>query len=394
MMFDERQKRILDQIDRASPEIIQVSHQIHEHPELGYQELYASALLTQTLEKYGFTVERGFAGIETAFCARKGSGGKPRIAFLAEYDALPDIGHGCGHNIIGTAAMAAGIGLSAVLEEMQGEVWVIGTPAEETDGAKVLMVERGAFSEVDAALMVHPHEGNYYLSESLAIDALEVTFHGKPAHAASAPWEGRNALDAMILTFTNINALRQQIQPHARIHGIILEGGKAPNIIPERTVGRFYIRAKTRQSLNELTKKFKACVQAATLATGTQAEIRNYENSFDNMVNNETLAERARDYFEALGSKPFQRAPQNFGSIDMGNVSHVVPAVHLLVDIANGNPLTAHTPEFAKAAITPYADEALIRSGKALALTAYDLLTDPSFLEEVRQEFTDKLSQQ
>ncbi|MFZ5810103.1 MAG: M20 family metallopeptidase [Chloroflexota bacterium] len=392
MKLDEQQKQILDAIDSAKTEVLHISHQIHSHPELGYQEFFASDLLAQTLVKYGYVVEKGFAGIETAFSAKIGSGGGPRVAFLAEYDALPDIGHGCGHNIIGTAALTAGIGLSAVISEIPGEVWVIGTPAEETDGAKVLMVERGAFREIDAALMIHPHEGNYYVTESLAMDAIEVSFYGKPSHAASAPWEGKNALDAMILTFNNINALRQQVQPDARMHGIILEGGKAPNIIPDHTVGRFYIRAKSRAYLDELTNKFKACVQAAALATDTKAEMRNYENSFDDMVNNLTLAERMRDYFvETLDSKPFQRSPESFGSIDMGNVSHVVPSVHVLVDIANGKPLIPHTPEFAKAVVTEYADQALIRAGKALALTGYDILTNKTFLDKARQEFVDTL---
>jgi len=389
MELDTRQTQILQAIDNASTNIIDASHKIHEHPELGYQEFFASNLLIEILQAYGFQVEKGFAGIETAFCARKSSGMGPRVAFLAEYDALPGIGHGCGHNIIATCALSAGIGLGAVIQETGGDVWVVGTPAEETDGAKVTMVNRGAFDNIDAALMAHPHEGNFYITESLAMDCIEIAFTGKTAHAASAPWEGKNALDAMILTFTNINALRQQIQPDARIHGVILDGGKAPNIIPDYTMAHFYIRAKKRSYLNMLVEKFKACVQAGALATGTQMSMRNYENSFDDMLSNVTLSERVRDYMvENLGVQSFRRAPDSFGSVDMGNVSHVTPSVHILIDIAQGKPLIAHTPEFQVAAGTPYADQMIIKTGKALALTGYDILTQPALLEKAREEFT------
>ncbi len=237
---------------QLSANIFSISHRIHDNPELGYQEKFASGLLCDTLEQHGFTVEREYVGISTAFCARRGNGQGPRVAFLAEYDALPGMGHGCGHNIIATSALSAGIGLGAVIGELGGEVWVIGTPAEETDGAKVVMVQKGAFNQIDAALMIHPHAGYYYTTESLALDALEVEFFGKPSHAAAAPWEGVNALDAMLMTFNSLNALRQQIRPDARIHGIISNGGAAPNIIPDHTMARFYLRAKQRSYLNEL----------------------------------------------------------------------------------------------------------------------------------------------
>lgn len=392
MELDVRQSRIIQSIDNAASEIIEASHNIHQHPELGYQEVFASNLLTEILQKHGFQVEKKYTGIDTAFCARKGSGAGPRVAFLAEYDALPGIGHGCGHNIIAASALGAGIGLGAVIDETGGDVWVIGTPAEETDGAKVTMVERGAFNNIDAALMVHPHEGYFYVTESLAMDCIEIAFTGKPAHAASAPWEGKNALDAMILTFTNINALRQHIQPDARIHGVILDGGKAPNIIPDYTMAHFYVRAKKRSYLNELVEKFKACAQAGAAATGTQLSIRNYENSFDDMLSNITLSERVRDYLvENLGVQSFRRAPENFGSVDMGNVSHITPSVHILVDIAQGKPLIPHTTEFQVAAGMSYAEETTIKAGKALALTGYDILTQPDFLEKARQEFSTAL---
>jgi amidohydrolase len=388
MELNSGHRNILAAIDAAADRILSVSHQIHAHPELGYQEVFASGLLAKTLEAFDFQVERGFADIPTAFRAHKGIGVGPRVAFLAEYDALPEVGHACGHNMIAASALAAGIGLGAVIAELQGEVWVVGTPAEETDGAKVVMVERGAFKNVDAALMIHALDGNYTLAETLAMDALEVEFFGKPSHAAATPWNGLNALDALILTFNNVNALRQQVRPDARLHGVITDGGAAPNIIPQHSAARFYLRARQRSYLNELNEKFKACVQAAALATGTRYEMRNYENSFDDMLNNETLANRMRDYFtQVLGSKPFQRSPDQFGSGDMGNVSHVVPAVHVLVDVADGKSLSPHTTEFQAAVVTPYADAAILRSGKAMALAGYDVITDPEFLEAIRLEF-------
>jgi amidohydrolase len=392
MELDHRQKRIIAAIDAAAECIWSVSHQIHDRPELGYQEMFASSLLVETLESFGFNVEMGFAGMTTAFRARKGQGGGPRVAFLAEYDALPDIGHGCGHNIIATTALAAGIGLGAVVEELAGEVWVVGTPAEETDGAKVHMVNQGIFNDVDAALMVHPHMGSYMLTESLAMDAIQVEFFGKASHAAAAPWEGINALDAILLTFNNINALRQQIRPDARIHGVIVKGGVAPNIIPDHTIARFYVRAKQRAYLNELVDKFKACAQAAAQATGARVEFSNYESSFDDMLNNLSLAQRMRDYLEdVLGSQKLQRAPSHFGSVDMGNVSHVAPGVHILFDISDGQVISPHTHEFCASAVTPYADAALVRAGKALALTGYDVIHDSEFHRAVKAEFATTL---
>ena len=332
-------------------------------------------------------------GISTAFCARKGNGKGPRVAFLAEYDALPELGHGCGHNIIATSALSAGIGLGALVDQTGGEVWVIGTPAEETDGAKVIMVEKGAFNQIDAALMIHPHAGYYYLTESLALDAIEVEFFGKPSHAAATPWEGVNALDAMLVTFSSVNALRQQILPDARIHGIISNGGTAPNIIPDHTMGRFYLRAKQRSYLNELNQKFLSCVKGAAIATGTRYETRMYENPFDNMLNNLVLAERMRDYLiGVIGVTKVDRAPEHFGSIDMGNVSHIVPAVHVLVDITQGRPLSLHTPDFQAAAITPYADATILRAGKALALTGCDVLMNAAFREAAWAEFKHNIS--
>jgi len=388
MEISSEQTKIITAIDAAAERILSVSHQIHDRPEIAYQEVFASALLAETLESYGFQVERGVADLPTAFLARKGNPDGPRVAFLAEYDALPEIGHACGHNVIAASALAAGIGLSAMADELDGEALVIGTPAEEAGGGKVAMVEQGVFDQVDAALMVHPYHGNYTLTAALALDPIQVEYFGKPAHASASPWDGRNALDGLLLLFNNVNALRQQIKPDARIHGIVAQGGVVPNIIPEYAVGRFYLRAPQRLYLDELVAKFKQCAQGAALATGTRVEISNYESSFDDMVNNHALAQRMGEHMvNVLGAAPFGLSPEGIGSTDMGNVSYRVPAIHVMIDITAGEPFLPHTHEFCDAAKSDFADQALLRAGKGLALTGYDFLRDAELRKRAREEF-------
>ena len=389
MALDINQKKICTFIDTEKERLLSTSHQIHARPELGNQEIFASGLLAEMLEGYGFKVERNYLDIPTAFRACKtGRKERPRVSFLAEYDALPGVGHGCGHNVIATASLGAGIGLGAVIAELEGEVCVIGTPAEETTGAKVTMVRKGAFQDIDLSMMIHPYNGNYYVTEALAVNAVSVRFKGRPSHAAASPWDGLNALDAMILLFNNIGALRQQLRPDARIHGVITNGGAAANIIPDLTEALFNVRAMQRDYLNSLMGKFKDCARAAALATGTELEVTVFENGYDNMVNNLTLAERFRDHMvDHLGSEPFQRAPDSFGSIDMGNVSKVVPAVHILINITEDPAVSLHTEAFKRAARTPLADQVMLRAAKGLALTAYDALTDAKFLQSAWAEF-------
>jgi amidohydrolase len=388
MELDRTQTAVLEAIDARKDEVLALSRLIHERPELGGKETLASEAAASLLEGAGFAVERGYAGLSTAFRATAGLRGGPRIAFLAEYDALPGIGHGCGHNLICAASVAAGLGLAEAAAAAGGEVLVIGTPAEETDGAKVAMAAQGCFDTVDAALMIHPFDGNFWATESLAMDAIELRFLGKTAHAAASPWEGRNALDALILSFTNINALRQQLRPDARIHGVITEGGVAPNVIPERCVARFYVRAASRGYLDEVVAKFKDCARAAALATGTRLELASYEASFDDMASNEALSTKFRDLMTgALGSGPFGHLPSGFGSIDMGNVSHIVPAMHALVEVTGGRRMSLHTRDFAEAAASPAAEEAALRAASGLALTGLELLRDPLFLAAARADF-------
>lgn len=392
MIFNTQHRKIIESIDRSTKQILNISHAIHGHPELGHEETFAAGLLIDILEKNGFKVNPRVAGLPTAFLACKGKKGGPRVAFLAEYDALPEIGHACGHNLIAASALAAGIGLGAVVGALPGEVLVIGTPAEETNGGKIMMVREGVFTDIDAALMIHPFNGNFTHTESLALNAIELSFHGIPSHAAIAPWEGKNALDAILLTFNNINALRQQIRSSARIHGVITKGGSALGIIPHNTQARFYVRDKDRAYLDSLSTQLLACAHAGAMATGAQLEVAYFENSFDNMINNTVLAERVRDYLQGLGAEKFFHASDAFGSIDMGNVSHIVPAVHLLIDITGNPEIGLHTLEFANAAATSLADEALLRSGKGLALAGYDLISDPDFLASVRSDFAGVIS--
>jgi amidohydrolase len=379
-------------MDSARPTILGVAAAIHARPELGKEEHFASSLASDTLEAAGFTVVRGYAGSPTAFRAEKGTGPGPVIAFMAEYDALPGVGHACGHNLICASALAAGIGLGSVVEEAGGRVVVFGTPAEETDGAKVAMAAAGCFDDVDVAMMVHPYNGNFWITESLAMDAIEVEYFGKSTHAAASPWEGVNALDAVLILFNSLNALRQQLRPDARVHGIITDGGMAPNVIPEHTAARFYVRAGRRGYLDTLVQKFRACADAAAGATACRVSIHNYESSFDDMASNRVLSERFRDHMViAPGSAPFLRCPDGFGSLDMGNVSHVVPSVHALFDITGGVPMSLHTPEFRDVAATPYAAEAMLQAARALVLTGLDAMTDAGFLAAARDGFRSSL---
>lgn len=379
--------KICEIIESMAREIVGWSREIHAHPELGHQEHMASGLLAGVLEAHGFSVERGTAGLPTAFRAVSPPGGRrPAVAFLAEYDALPELGHACGHNIIGAASAAAGIVLSQVWAGPEGSVIVLGTPAEETDGAKVVMLERGVFQDIDAALMIHPGSRNTVSNSSLAIDAVEMTFTGRPAHAAGAPHEGINALDACILTFNGVNALRQHLRDDVRIHGIIVEGGVAPNIIPERAVARFYIRAARRDYLDQVVERVKNCARGGALALGAQVSFRNFEVSNDDIRPNAALAAAFRNNLRTLGLKHIESPGTTFGSTDIGNVSHAVPTIHPTLAIGPET-VVAHTPAFAQAAASEDGDRALILGAKALAMTGYDLLADAELLRRVRAEF-------
>ncbi|MFZ3588921.1 M20 family metallopeptidase [Bacillus sp. DJP31] len=380
---------IIKRIDELQQEFYEISTYIGENPELGHEEFKACKVLTDTLKEHGFTVEIGTCDLPTAFTAVFDSGKPgPSVGFMAEYDALPGLGHACGHNLIGTMAIAAGIGLSSVLHESGGMVYVYGTPAEETKGGKVTMAEQGLFDHLDVAMMVHPFYQYKKSGTSLAMDAIQFEFRGRAAHAAAAPHEGINALDAVIQTFNSINALRQHVKSDVRIHGIIPEGGLAANIVPDYAVAQFYVRASSRDYVNEVTEKVKDCARGAALATGASLEISNYEFSYDDMITNEHLSNAFTDSLVSLGVDIAEivESVGDTGSLDMGNVSQVVPSIHPYIQICKERH-ACHTPGFREAAMSEQGREGMIIGAKTLALTGLDVLTNPELLKEIREEF-------
>ncbi|MFD1065879.1 M20 family metallopeptidase [Oceanobacillus locisalsi] len=379
---------ISENIERNKDRYIQTSHDIHNNPEIGNEEFYASGLLTKVLEEEGFTVEKAVAGHETSFVARyKSDKAGPSIVFLAEYDALPGLGHGCGHNIIGTMSVAAAVALSKVIDETGGEAVVFGTPAEEggpNGSAKGSFVKHGLVEGMDAAMMIHPMGKTGLTSPSLAVDPLDFEYIGKSAHAAATPHEGINALDAIIQLFNGINALRQHVTDDVRIHGIITDGGDAANIVPDYAKARFYIRAATRTRLNEVTKRVKAIAEGAALTTGAKLNVIAFQNEVDNLLLNDPFNEVFRETIEELGETVSAR--DGMGSTDAGNISQVVPTIHPYIKIG-ADDIVPHTIPFRESAASEKGDEALIKGAKALSLTALRLITEPETLSAIKEEF-------
>lgn len=373
-------------VEAQRKELIALSTRIHSHPELGFKEVQAAGWLSDYLEGKGFSLERGYGGMATAFRASYGKG-KPTIALLAEYDALPELGHACGHNIIAVSAVGAGVAAKLAVDNWGGRVVVIGTPAEELYGGKIFLVKGGAFKDVDAALIVHPGSRNSAFTQALACQALEVEFFGKAAHAAARPEAGINALEAMILSFQGINSLRQHIREGARIHGIITDGGKAANVVPDHSAGNFLVRARDEKYLEKLQAKVLNCFQAAALATGARLKYRWGEVCYAALRTNLALADAFARNMETLGRnmEPFDLA-RGFGSTDMGNVSQVVPGIHPSIAIVSGR-VSTHSLEFASAAISPKGHRGLLDAAKALAMTVADLLAQPELLSRIKEEF-------
>jgi amidohydrolase len=367
--------------------LLEISHTIHANPELAFQEYQASALLTATLEEHGFEVERGSGGLETAFTATSWtSGDGPTIALLSEYDALPEIGHACGHNIIATVPIGAGLILRSLMPQGTGRLKIIGTPAEEYGGGKIKMLRAGVFEGVDVAMMVHPSTRHMTTRGSLAFNSLTFEFFGKAAHAASAPYQGINALDAIIMTFNNINALRQQVRDDGRIHGIITDGGVAPNVIPDYTRARFIVRAQDVGYLDTLTERVINCARGAATATGAELKVDS-RKGYANMVPNPVLADLYERNLEALGIRVDEPDPREpMGSTDMGNVSQAMPSIHPYVAIAPPG-VAGHSVEMREAAGSPQGDEGLMLSVKAMAMTVLDLLVQPDLVTQARQAF-------
>lgn len=380
-------EQVQSYIDELAVRLIQISQTLHANPEVAFEEHQSMKLLADTAEQHGFAVERGVAGLATAFVATSpGAQPGPTIAFVAEYDALPGLGHACGHNIIGTAAVAAGMALQAMRTELPGVIKIIGTPAEERGGGKVIMVERGIFAGIDAAMMIHPGSKAMTTRGTLASNKLRFEFFGKSAHAAAAPDLGINALDACIHTFVNINALRQHVTPDVRIHGIITHGGEAPNIVPAYAAAEFSVRAATSEASFAVAQKVARCAEAGALAAGAEVKVH-HTTHYANRIANPTMARLFAENIIPLGENVQEPAPgERMGSSDMGNVSQVVPSIHPYVTIVDPG-VSGHTPEFAAAAASERGNQALLRAAKAMAMTAIDLLTQPALMAQVKQEF-------
>lgn len=377
--------KLLQRVERLRPAILEVSRFVHAHPEMGFEERRCAAFLAARLARQGFKVEKPMKALPTAFVAGRGKG-RPCLGFVSEYDALPEIGHACGHNLIAASGFGAAAALAPLAEELGGSVRLFGTPAEEFGSAKVDMAKAGLFDRADAVVMMHP-EGMWMVNTgSLALDALEFEFKGRASHASSTPHEGVNALDAVILLFNGIGALRQQLRSDCRIHGIVTKGGTYPNIIPDLAAARFYVRCERRDVLDEVSEKVKDCARGAARATGCRVAIREYERPLDNIVNNPVLAFLAEKTLRDLGVKEIEPKDEVPGSSDFGNVSHRVPALYVYAATApKGSDL--HTARFARLCATARAHEALMTSVKAMALAGLELLRDARLLARVKEAF-------
>jgi amidohydrolase len=376
-------------IEDCRPELEAVALRILEHPELGYAEVQASRWLSELLETHGFEVERPYGGLETAFRAGAGREKLPNLAFLAEYDALPEVGHGCGHNLIGPAAVGAALGMAAVADRLGGSVSVIGTPAEEYLGqveGKLKLLEAGALQDVDVALMVHPQYANRILGGDLGFVACEISFAGRPAHAAADPWNGANALDGLLLTFNNINALRQQLHPEIRVHGIVTDGGQAPNIIPARASAQLMVRADTPEKLEAAYTRVEDCARAGALASGTEVIISRTTTVYNSRLN-PTLNRLILENFSLLGEEMDETPCQLGGSSDFGNVSQVLPAAMFLVE-THPPGIAWHSAEVTWASGDALALRGMLTGAKVLAGVAVDLLGDALLLAQVQEDFS------
>jgi amidohydrolase len=382
----EKKTEVYEIIDRLRPLLEETQRDIHSHPELQFEEFYASSLISDIAKQEGFAVEKPIAGVDTAFrAAYRKEADKPIVAFLSEYDALPGLGHACGHNLIGTASLGAALGLSK-LSSLPGTVQLIGTPAEEGGGGKVLLSNRGVFDHVNAAFIFHPANKNQLWKYAMASKVVNIEFTGRASHSASSPEMGINALDAIIQTFNNINALRQHLKTDVRIHGIITDGGIAPNIVPDYAAALFYVRSLDDAYCEELVEKVRNCARGAALATGATLSF-NQQESYKTLKTNMPLSEAFQKNAEELGiifdeNEPFE----DLGSTDMGDVSHITPSIHPYLAIGPEQ-MMYHTLEFEEAAASDAGFEAMIAAAKALAATAIDYLFDQQFRKEVDKDF-------
>lgn len=383
----EAKQRVRTEIDRLSPTLIEVSHSIHENPELNFEEHHAHDLLSGVLEDNGLAVERGAYEMPTAFDARLGSSGAT-IAVCCEYDALPGIGHGCGHNIIAAAGLGAGLAAATVAEALGGSLAILGTPAEEGGGGKEFMIRRGAFADIDAAMMVHPADHDLTTMHTIAIQTMDVEYIGREAHAAAFPEKGLNALDAAVLGYNNVAALRQHILPEERVHGVFTDAGVKPNIVPDRAAAEWYVRSGTSSSLQPLKERVLACLEAGALAAGCQMSQKWIDPAFDDMIDNHPLLDLYVRNAVDVGRHPQPEAEGKMvvGSTDMGNVSYAVPSIHPMVKCAPEG-TAIHTRDFATHARSEAGDRAIIDGALSMALTIVDCWADPDAMVAIRGAF-------
>ena len=402
---DELAGRSNAEIEASKLQLFELSKDVHAHPELNYEEFYSSNALAGFLEKNDFNVERGIGGVETAFRATiPGGGGEgPTIAVLAEYDALPEIGHGCGHNLIAMAAMGAALGLQANARELPGRMMIIGTPAEEGGGGKIRLLAAGVFEGVDATLSSHPFSNRTVIpataargeSWSLAMVGFRYMFHGRAAHAAAAPEAGINALNAVIHLFTGIDALRQHLRDDVRIHGVITDGGTAPNVVPQFAAANFMLRSRDGKYLSdEVVGKVRQVAEGAAAMTGARLEVEEFYPFYENVQPNVTLAQAMSANVQAMGIKldePVPGRPGSGASTDFGNVSQAMPAFELRYAVSE-TPIASHSSDMRETAVTDLALSNALLVAKALSLTATDLLRDSTLVEAAKTEFADRSS--
>lgn len=380
---------ISKQIDSIKEELVKMSKKIFELSELSYQEKKSSRLLSDFLENNGFAVERGVGGLETSFVAKIGEK-KPKIALLAEYDALPAVGHACGHNMIGVMSCGAAVGFKNAVKNIDFTLMVIGCPAEEHGAGKKDLIKAGIFDDIDVAMMIHPASMSTGYDIAYAIKRYKIEFFGKSAHAAADPSKGINALDAMILLFSSIGLLRQQLPEKVRIHGIITNGGQSFNTIPEYTSAEIGIRALTMEEVNFLEDKLRLLVQGASAMSECKNKIT-VEEEMPEVYVNVPLANTLEKNYKLLGEKITSRTyEQGVGSTDMGAVTQIVPAIHGYINITDGKDIPTHTREFAQAANSEYGYEAMIRATKALAFTIYDISSNKELLTEIKEYFSQR----
>ncbi|MET9031078.1 M20 family metallopeptidase [Nocardia sp. NPDC004168] len=378
-------------IRAASAELIALSHAIHGEPELAFEETRSVAKTIAPLAERGFEIELGVAELPTAFRARYGSGALT-VGICAEYDALPEIGHACGHNVIAASAVGAALGLAEVADELDLTVLVFGTPAEESGGGKVLMLERGVFDDVAMAMMVHPGPLDIVGARSLALADVSVVFHGREAHASAAPEQGRNAGDAVTVAQVALGLLRQHLLPGQQLHGIVGDGGVAPNIVPGRAELLYYLRAVDSASLDDLMRRASACFEAGALATGCTHEIRTLAPTYTELTPDPDLLLVYREQLTGLGRVPLApefEAQRPLGSTDMGNVTNVIPGIHPVIGIDAGGAVT-HQPGFAAASVNASADRAVLDGALALTRTAITVARDDIHRDRLLQRLVQR----